>query len=427
VRPGLLLLGLALVASAAFAEEPVRVVLPNGMRLIAKPDPGTEIVALDLLLDVSAADEPDDKVGIRLLTQRLLLRGTRNESGDSMAQRLVAAGASADVSVGLDYVELYVLAPADAFTLALAALADVVRAPAFLPEEVDRQKEGAAELAQQSLTDPFQAAYLALRQGLYPGDPYSRPTLGTPSSLRSISREDVIAFHGKHYRPGRTVLAVCGGLGAARAIRAARAAFGDWPAGTVPERHPGPASAPSPDILVRELPTRQAHLLLGSPAPAAGQPGYCALQVLDALLSGGASARLPKLLRERLGLAYDVSSFYPTLAGPSHFGLYVVTDPYQVEAARAAVVGLLKALAREPVSSPDLERAKRYLLGSNALAHQRMKDQAYSFAWYEILALGWDFDRRYADGIRAVTADQVQEAAQALLGGLLIALAMPME
>jgi predicted Zn-dependent peptidase len=56
-----------------------------------------------------------------------------------------------------------------------------------------------------------------------------------------------------------------------------------------------------------------------------------------------------------------------------------------------------------------------------------MKDQAYSFAWYEILALGWDFDRRYADGIRAVTADQVQEAAQALLGGLLIALAMPME
>jgi predicted Zn-dependent peptidase len=233
-------------------------------------------------------------------------------------------------------------------------------------------------------------------------------------------------FHARHYRPNRAVLAVCGAVGQARVLRAVRESFEGWPAG---EQLPSQPEAVAPlrcsEAVVRELPIARVHLILGFAAPGVGEPGYFALQVLDSILSGGSHAQLPRALREQLGLAYDVTSFYPTLAGESHIGVYAVTQRHHLHSVKNAVISLLTALIREPVSREELVRAKRYLLGSYALSHQRMKDQAYALAWYEILGLGVEFEKQYASSVEAVTAAEVQQAAQAVLGRFVLALTMP--
>lgn len=422
----LALAALCLLLTAAHGEQATRLPLPNGLRLVVGLDMGTDVVGVEVLLDISAADEPAGKTGIRYLTQRMLLRGTTNESGDSMAQRLSKVGGVCDVSVGLDYVELYALVPADGFELAVSLLADMLRHPAFLPDQVERQKQQAATAARAGEGDPFQVTYLALREGLYRGLPYSKPPYGDERSLSSITRDDLVSFYAAHYQPARAVIAICGGVASTRALRTVRAALGDWR---------GESAAPRPkwqlpplansEIIARELPNRRAHLMIGFPAPAAGEPGYYELQVLDSLLSGRSSARLPKLIREQLGLAYEVSSFCPTLAGPGHFAVYVVTEPYSVEVVRSAVLGALATLRAEPPSAEELEKAKRFLVGSYALGHQRMRDQAYALAWYEVLGLGSDFGERYVAGIRAVTPAQVQAVAESVLRQCVIAVAMP--
>lgn len=422
----LLFLALIALAPAAWGEETYRATLSNGLRLIVMPDPGTDIVAIDLMLDVSAADEPADRVGIRYLTQRLLLRGTTTESGDSMAQRLSRIGGVVDMSLGLDYVEVYALVPADGFDLALEMLADIVRNPAFLPEQVELQKQGAAEAAAGSQEDPFQATYSAVREALYPGHPYSRSTYGDPVALAQINRDDVVAFHRERYLPGRAVIAICGGVTSPSALRAIRAKFGDWRGRSSAPRVKLPVSPlASSETVARELPTSRAQLMIGFPAPAAGEPGYYELQVIDSLLTGRSGARLPRLLREQLGLAYDISTFCPTLAGPSHFAVYVVTEPYAVDAVRSAVMEALAKLRQEPPSEEELARAKRYLLGAYALGHQRMREQAYALAWYETLGLGDDFPQRYTADIQAVTPSQVQATAASLLGTFVLAVTMP--
>jgi len=411
---------------AAYGDEVTRSTFPNGLRLTVKADPGTDIVAIDLLLDISAADEPAEKAGIRYLTQRLLLRGSKNETGDGMAQRLSRVGGVADTSIGLDYVEVYALVPADGFELALSMLADIVRAPAFLPEQVEQQRQSAAETSKAGYQDPFQATYLALREGLYGDGPYARSTLGEPRSLAAITRENVLAFHREYYVPGRAVLAICGGISPARALHTVRAGFGDWRGSAIiPRPKQATPPLPSSEVVARELPIRRAQLMIGFPAPAVGEPGYYELQIIDSLLTGRSGARLPKLIREQLGLAYEVSSFYPTLAGPSHFAIHVVTEPYALDAVRTAVIDALTKLAHEPPSAEELARAKRYLLGSYALGRQRMKDQAYALAWYEILGLGSDFGERYVAAEQAVTPSQVQQAAATLTRGFVLAVTMP--
>lgn len=409
---------LLLFVLPAGAEEPERVILPNGLRVIAKSDLGTDIVAIVLMLDVSCGDEPEGKAGIRYLTQRLLLRGSVGEPGESMGRRLSSVGGTADISVGLDYVETYALVPADGFRVAFDLIAQMVRSPAFAPEEVEKQRRAAIETVRAGEQDPFQESYLTLRKELYGGHPYARSVFGDARSLATITRSDLISFHGAHYRPGRAVVAVCGGVSPGRVIRAAEQALGDWVEGcSTASRRPGtPQPLSSPRVIARELPGRRARLMLGFPAPGVGAAGYYELQLIDSLLSGRANSRLPKRLREELGLVYDLTTFYPTLAGCSHMVVYAVTEPDTVEEVRAEIISALDRLVKEPVSSEEVARAKRFLVGSYALAHQRVQDQAYSLAWYEILGLGPGFERRYLEAIQAITPAELQETARSLLG-----------
>jgi len=413
---------LVAVAGGAWADSPKRLRLPNGLRVVLKPTFATDVVAIELLLDVSAADEPADQQGSRYLLQRLLLRGTAAESGDHMALRLAEVGGVADATAGLDYVEIYALVPSAGFETALEIIAQAARSPALGPEEFEAQRQAAQETARGARDDPFQETYLAFREALYGDHPYARLTLGTPESVARITREDLASFHRANYLPNRAVLAICGGVGEARAMAAARQAFGDWsPGSPAPERHLPPVRLAMSDLRVRERPARQTPIVIGFPAPAAGEEGYYPLQVIDSILGGGATGQLGRKLRDGLGLVYEVSSFYPTLAGESHLAVYAVvgreSGPLagaELEAAKAAVLELIADLQSRPVSEAELTRAKAYLLGSYALSHQRMKDQAYALAWYEILALEVDFAERYADGVGAVTANQVQEAASKL-------------
>jgi len=415
-----------LACAVAPAEAARRTTLPNELRVVAQSSLSTDIVAIDLLLNVSALDESPDQAGVRYLVQRLLLRGTTHQSGDAMARQLAAVGGVMDTSVGLDYVEIYALVPADGFDVALTLLADAVRSPAFLAEEIASQKVAAQQAARAARDDPFQETYLAFREALYDGHPYARPTFGDARGLAALTRDDLTAFHAQHYRPNRATLAICGGVGEVRATRAAGEVLGDWASGSLPLRpRPDATRLAASTIAARELPVRRAHLILGFASPSVADADYYALQVIDSLLSGGASSRLPQHLREDLGLVYHVSSFYPTLSASSHFAIYAATAPHRLLAVKSALLQALTRLLEEPVPADELTRAKRYLLGSYALSHQRMKDQAYALAWYETLGLSADFPEQYAAGVQAVTAGDVQRAASAVFTRFALAVTMP--
>lgn len=419
-------LSLLLVAAPCSADSAARVTLSNGLRTIVQPVRSTEVVAIELLFDIAAHEEPRGQDGIRYLTQRLLLRGTEHMSGDAMGRRLAAVGGIADATVGLDYVELYALVPADGFETALALLADCVQFPRFAPEEVARQRNNARELASAAREEPFQETYLAFREGLYGSHPYGRHTIGRPRSLAAITAEDISAFHARRYVPNRAVLAVAGGVSRARAMQAIRAQFETWPPGEARSWLPPPVPELTfSQVVARERPLHRAHVILGFPAPAAEEAGYYACQVLDTVLGGGVGARLPRRIREELALVYQVSSFHPTLAQESHLGIYAATEPFHVGDVKDAVLRLLRDLAEHPVSQDELTRAKSYLLGSYALSHQRMKEQAYALAWYELLGLGVDFEGRYRREIEAVSAVDVQQAAEQILQHFVLAVTMP--
>lgn len=432
MRRSQLLLALALTLLASTAGLAVeRQALANGLRVLVTSDLNSGVMTAEVLLPISVAEEGEEQQGIRYLTQRMLLRGAATETGDAMAQKLAEVGGVVGVNVGLDYVELYVQSPTDGFEVALGLLAEAVRSPAFRQEELEKEREWALKAIRVAAEDPFQRTYQAFREELYGEGPYGRWTQGLAHCVERLTREDLVAFHRKYYRPGNAVLSIAGGIEVGRALRAAQKEFGDWASGATVElgiaTRAKAVTLERSGVVARELPVRQTHLVLGFPAPAVGEPGYYAMQVIDSLLGGGSTARLPRALREEAGLVYQVSSFYPTLKGASHFGIYAVVEQGSAAEAKATILRELERLRQTPPSAEELSRAKRYLLGSHALSRQTSQMQAYSAAWYELLGLPPSFPQEYQQGVNGVTALQVQEAARELIHHFVLALTMPSE
>jgi predicted Zn-dependent peptidase len=116
-------------------------------------------------------------------------------------------------------------------------------------------------------------------------------------------------------------------------------------------------------------------------------------------------------LREKRGLAYDVSAFYPTRLDKSQFVVYMGTAPNNTEMGKEGLNNEIKRLREEKLSIEELETAKSKLLGQYALGKQTNGEFAQIFGWYETLGLGIEYDTIFPKQIINVTIEDIQRVA----------------
>jgi predicted Zn-dependent peptidase len=171
--------------------------------------------------------------------------------------------------------------------------------------------------------------------------------------------------------------------------------------------------------------TQQAIIMLGYLAPAIHEPDCIALKLINSYLGNGMSSRLFVELREKRGLAYDVSAFYPTKLDTSHFVAYMGTAASNT---RAAVNGLRAEIDRlciTQLTATELQTAKDRLLGQYALGKQTNGQLAQTYGWYELMGLDVEFDRQFSERIQKLTPAQVKTVAAKYLSEPYISIASP--
>ncbi|MGA7933046.1 MAG: insulinase family protein, partial [Kovacikia sp.] len=138
---------------------------------------------------------------------------------------------------------------------------------------------------------------------------------------------------------------------------------------------------------------------------------YAALKLLNNYLGNGLSSRLFVELREKRGLAYEVSAFYPTRLDPAQFVVYMGTAPENTAIALKGLQVEVDRLRTNALIPEELQSAKNKILGQYALGKQTNSQIAQIFGWYETLGLGIEFDVRFQEQIAAVTLEAAQESA----------------
>ena len=156
--------------------------------------------------------------------------------------------------------------------------------------------------------------------------------------------------------------------------------------------------------------------MVGYRAATIDSPDRCALELIDEA-SSDLGSRFFVRIREELGLAYFVGSSQLLGLAPGMFAFYVGTDPKKVDLVRAALTGEIAHLANEGLTEEELRRARKKLLGKQAISHQSNASLAYTAALDELYGMGFHYHRELAAQVEVITHEEVRAVARKYFAG----------
>jgi len=351
----------------------------------------------------------------------VLTKGTDRYSSLEIAEQVESLGASLSADATTDYFLLSLKTVSADFEEILNLAGDLLRSPSFPEQEIELERRLTLQAIRSQKEQPFTLAYDQLRQIMYQQHPYALSGLGTEETVAQLSRADLQQYHQTHFRPDNLVISISGRIHPDAAIALVQKVFGDWQIPPSPLPHLPPStvvSQPASHAIPQE--TQQSIVMLGYLTPAVGtEPAileeYVALKLLNSYLGNGLSSRLFVELREKRGLAYDVSGFYPTRLEPAQFVVYIGTAPDNTAIALDGLQAEVDRLRFTSLTPDELQAAKNKILGQYALGKQTNSQLAQLYGWYETIGLGIEFDRLFQEQVNATSAKSTQSVAATYL------------
>jgi zinc protease len=422
----LVLLLLALVGpGVAAAAENARARLDNGFTVLVRENPVAPVVSVSLMIRMGGRWETAERAGISNFLHAVMVKGTARRSGAELAEEIARLGGKLTAAGEVDFSLISASALARFWRELLVLTAELALEPSLAPAEVATERDWLLSRIQRQRDSPSARAFDEFYAAVYGAHPYGRPGLGTPASLARIDHAALVAHYRAYYRPERMVLAVSGHVRASEVLADARRLFGGLPrSGAVTEpTHPRPVAAARRVVI--EQAAQQAQILAGGLAPALEHPDHAAVKVLATVLGGGMAGRLFAELRDRQALAYTTNAFYEAVREPGVLMLYLGTAPDNAARAEAALLQEIERVRTQPVTGPELTRAKGYLLGSYTMDRRTNARQAWYMGFYEVQDVGQDYPARYRRAVESVSPDDVRRVARAYFGALTVVVLRP--
>ena len=253
-----------------------------------------------------------------------------------------------------------------------------------------------------------------LRSNLFGNHPYGMRESGTIESVPDIDRAQLLEFQRQHITAKNGVIAVFGNIQAATIRERLETLLAGLPVGeaTLPEtKLPPPAPLAEAKLVEKFEDKEQAVLMIGYPGTTVGSPDRWALELIDEA-SSDLGSRFFVRIREELGLAYFVGSSQMLGLSPGMFTFYLGTDPLKVEEVHAAFTDEIAKLAANGLSDEELTRAKKKMIGKQAISCQSNASLAYTAALDELYGLGYLYHLKMTEEVEAVTSGQIREVAR---------------
>ncbi|MDR3212704.1 MAG: insulinase family protein [Azoarcus sp.] len=372
-----------------------------------------ELPMIDIQIDFAAgsAADPVGKSGLAGLTRALLDAGAGNLDEQAISERRADLGLILGGGVDNDRTSftLRTLSAATERDASVALAANVLAHPTFPAAVLERERTRALAGLRESLTKPATLAARAFNTTVYAGHPYGVNL--DAESLNATHRDDLAAFHARHYSARNASIAIVGDIDRATAEKIALALTRDLPAGgDAAETLPPPAQPAGSQARIAN-PSAQAHILIGQPGMQRDDPDYFPLLVGNHVLGGGGfTSRLMSEVREKRGLVYDIHSYFEPrrVAGPFQIGLQ--TRGSQSELALQVVRDTLAAFIKDGPTEKELQAARDNLANGFGL---RLDSNAKILGYVSMIGfygLPLDWLERYPREVAAVNRAAVRDA-----------------
>lgn len=386
--------------------------LACGAKLFVSPRPGAPVTAAQIHIRGGHSLDAPDLGGVAYLTGRLVDQGTRHTTAEALALELDPHGGS----LHGDSAGVSGQIVSSKWKLLCQRLAQAALEPTYPKARFDKHKSRLLDRLLVEQDDPRAQAMLDFRRLVYGDHWLGRPHYGTFDSVSAVERRHVKAFHRKHWVASRAVIAVCGDVEPEAVRRLFDRELKAWNPGKdlAPANRDFPA--PKPRVAAFRANRQQVHLYLGHLGVRIQDPDYPALVVMDHVLGTGPgfTNRISGRLRDQDGLAYSVHAAIHNSAGnlPGAFTAYIGTSPEHTGRALRGFIEEMRRIQDELVPAAELDVAKSYLTGSFGLGFERSSRRASFLVSQYRFGLAADHLETLPAKFAAVTAEDVQRAAQ---------------
>lgn len=376
-----------------------------------------DLPMLDVSVDFAAgsAYDPADKSGLASLTHRMLDQGAGNLTDNQIASNLADVGAQLGGRLDADRagVTLRTLSRNEERQAALAMLTQVLNAPTFAPNVVEREKARVIAALKASEAEPASLAARAFARAAFANHPYANRESGEIPMVSKLTAVDLRQFYQTHYNANHAVIALIGDITKLQADSIAQQLTTNLPAANLAANIDIPAVMPLAKAVSRTIPypAKQSQILLGQPGVARGDPDYFALYVGNYVLGGGGfDSRLMEEVRQKRGLAYSVYSYFMPMKQVGAFQIGLQTKAEQTDQALAVVRDTLVKFISDGVTDAELTQAKNNIIGGFPLridSNKELLEYIAMMGYYQLpLTYLDDFPKRVAE----VTTEQIKSA-----------------
>ena len=373
-----------------------------------------------LSIKCGTRDEMGYHGGVAHFVEHTIFKGTERKSASVINGYLDRLGGELNAFTTKEEIVLHATVLKEDLLKAASLLFELATSAVFPEKEIEVEKGVVIDEIHSYKDTPYEDIYDRFEEMLFAGHPLSGNILGTPSSVRKITRKELFRFVQDKFRPCRMAFTVVADIDERKMEKEVlKLAEKFYPqAGSDADGCETSSAAcltPPAKPFDKTLSKRnhQANCIIGALAPSLYQEKERIATVLLCNILGGPANNsiLNSVLREKYGWVYSVECGYTQFSDTGIATVSLGCDKANLEKCVATVYKEIAKLQTELLSERRLKAAKKQLLGQLAISSDNGETQCLSMG-KGLLSYG-----KVSSGaenrslVEAVTSEDIRNAA----------------
>ena len=410
--------------------------LPNGIRVVLEPMPYVKTAAFGVFVGVGSVCETKENNGISHMIEHMLFKGTETKSAKELADVTARLGDTANAYTGKEYTAYYGVTVAEELFKLMEVLADMLQHSVFEAKALSKEKGVICEEIDMYNNSPDDLVHELAQKRAWHGHPLSFQISGTKGVVRGMTREKILTFYKREYRPDRMVLSVAGAFdkkrvveyltelfctgkqGAAASVKKSGLApdtrYGKYYEEKTPVQNRAAASY-TRNFSKSYQDTSQLHMNLVFPGISYLDEKRHIATVFQSVFGGSNNSLLFQKIREEEGLAYAVYSYGCPYAKEGLVHIDAVTAPNQAEAVYDYALEVCDTMREQMVSEETLATHKALIRTEAILSKESVQSRMEGNGRSVLLRGRVISQEEELAQIENVTAEDIQKFARQVL------------
>ncbi|CAB3997972.1 mitochondrial-processing peptidase subunit beta-like, partial [Paramuricea clavata] len=185
--------------------------LPNGLK-VATENSGIPTSTVGLWIDAGSRFETEENNGVAHFLEHMAFKGTKRRTQLQLELEVENAGAHLNAYTSREQTVYYAKSFRKDMAQAVDILADIIQHSKLGEQEIERERGVILREMQEVDSQLEEVIFDHLHATAYQGTALGRTILGPTENIKSIKRDDLLAYINKHYSAPRMVLAAAGGF-----------------------------------------------------------------------------------------------------------------------------------------------------------------------------------------------------------------------